>query len=216
VTSTTSTLTNGRTYAAGTHREYIAESTDVSWYPASSGFCYLKIDTSAPPMPAVSSTAYPEFDPDNQVAYGAEGQPGAFTFTAGASDVNAYLYRVNDGQWLSRATTGGTAVAVNVVPDRFGINHTRVHQDGANPSATREYDHGGLRPGAGRHLNLDGRVATAADTGGGGRNATLPAGRGPASRARATPGARRGGRLCRHYRAGAGHHGEPRWPRGCG
>ncbi len=179
VTTTTTSLTNGKAYKWRVRaEEYIAESTDVSgWYPSNTGFCYLKVDTSAPPMPAVSSTAYPEFDPDNQVAYGAEGQPGAFTFTAGATDVTAYLYRVNAGQWLSKATSGGAAVTVTIVPDAFGVNqlHVYTRDSAGNVSSTREYDFLVARGRAPVAVwNLDETSGTtASDSSGNGYSATL-------------------------------------------
>jgi len=179
----TSPLNDGQTYKWRVRaEEYIAESTDTSaWYHPTSGYCYLKVDTSQPPPPTVSSTAYPEFDPDNQVASGGEGQPGAFTFTAGVTDVTAYLWMLNDAPaWLSKPTTAGSPVTVNVVPDRFGLNRLYVKtRDGAGNESinVRQYNFLVARGRAPVGIwNLDETAGNAADTSGNGRTATVSGG----------------------------------------
>src|SRR5262249_24410410 len=64
-------LVNGHTYRWRVRaEEFIEESTDASaWAPSSSGLCYVRVDTTRPATPGVSSTDYPVYDPLNQQAY---------------------------------------------------------------------------------------------------------------------------------------------------
>jgi hypothetical protein len=175
VNATTGSLTNGKTYRFQVRaEETIAAVTSVSAWATS---CYMRIDTSSPPAPAVTSAAYPRFDPDNVVAYGGVGQTGSFTFTAGASDVISYWYQLNTDPWRSATTTGGAAVTVSLVPDHFGINvlHVYTKDSAGNQSVTHDYDfnvaRGAAPAGIWRFDEGSGTVAT--DSSGNGRDATL-------------------------------------------
>jgi len=178
VTATTSTLINGKTYRWRVRvEEYVEESTDVSaWYP-SSGYCYFKVDTTRPPAPVVSSATYPKFDPDNVVFSGGVGLSGDFTLTAAVTDVTSYWYQLNDGPWKSQSTTGGAVVTVPIVPDQFGINVLHVYTKDAagNQSINNDYDFNVARGSAPAGLWRfdEGSGTLAADSSGNGRNATL-------------------------------------------
>lgn len=177
VYATTGTLGNGKTYRFRVRAEETISVTTVSGWSA---WCYVKIDTSKPPPPSVTSADYPRFDPDNAVAYGGVGQQGSFTLVAGASDVVGYYYQLNAGPWRSVPVTAGASASVNLVPDQFGINvlHVYTKDSAGNQSVTHDYDFNvarGSAPIGVWHFD-EGSGTVVADSSGNGHHATLGAG----------------------------------------
>lgn len=194
-TWTTSALTNGQTYHFHARSQYMYSFDGVTGYMYSgwSGYCYVKVDTSAPPTPDIDSTAYPECagpdDPDTCVAYGGVGKPGSFTLKAnGASDVVTYKYSINGG--VTNTKTFSTATAsytVSLTPTLRDVNSISLQTlDAAgNTSASYTY-YFKVAPGAGpvHTWSFDeGTGATAADSVGG-STANLTSGSGWTGKAR--------------------------------
>ncbi|WP_431930027.1 LamG-like jellyroll fold domain-containing protein [Nonomuraea jabiensis] len=100
-------------------------------YTGDATACYFTYDKSVPAAPAVSSTAYPESDPENEADpwYDGVGRYGAFTADSASSDVTKYWFGINGNptQAIERkpATAGGP-VTLDVAPDHAGVNYITV------------------------------------------------------------------------------------------
>ncbi len=83
-------------------------------------WCYFKVDTSAPPPPDVTSTAFEECasaeTPDDCTALGTAGTPGGFTVSTTATDAVSYRWSLNGSAAVSVATSGGAARTITVTP----------------------------------------------------------------------------------------------------
>lgn len=129
-TWTPAALAVGKVYAFVARTEYrynwngVTGSTYSAW--TSTHYCYFKIDTTAPPMPTITSASYPPCaDEDHQdtcTPYGGVGVPGSFTITAGAADVVKYVYILNGTTFTKTFTTGTPSLTVNLAPNERGLN----------------------------------------------------------------------------------------------
>ncbi|WP_030180117.1 LamG domain-containing protein [Streptomyces sp. NRRL S-813] len=115
-----STLTDGKLYRyhAWTWSYYNGEASHLS-SAASDGFCYFRIDTSAPKAPTITVGApYSECTSNACAPGGGPGVPATFTFAPNAADTNvtSYEYKLStDSAWTM--WSAGTA---KVVPQRAG------------------------------------------------------------------------------------------------
>lgn len=143
-----------------------------------SSWCEFQVDTSRPPIPTVTSTAFP----DNAEGDSVMGSSSSVTFAAnGGTDTTSYEYVLNgDSTALSKKATPSTAggsVTVTVAPDRF-VNwlHVRSVDKAANRSevATVVF-YAAAPPGPVGDWSLDesGDGTVAVDGSGNGRDATL-------------------------------------------
>ncbi|MDP4505321.1 LamG-like jellyroll fold domain-containing protein [Nonomuraea turcica] len=93
--------------------------------------CYFTYDKSVPAAPVLSSTAYPESDPDNEADPWIDGvgRYGRFTADSASGDVVKYWFGINGNptQAIERrpSSTGG-AVTLDVAPDHAGLNYVTV------------------------------------------------------------------------------------------
>ena len=93
-----------------------------------SGWCDFTVNTAAPPLPIVTSTAYP----NNNVAHGGPGISGTFTFSQPAGnplgqDVTAYLYGwTNPPTNVVTVAAGAASPAITLTPPRHGYNRLYV------------------------------------------------------------------------------------------
>ncbi|MFI6317216.1 LamG-like jellyroll fold domain-containing protein [Nonomuraea sp. NPDC050556] len=116
-----------------------------SW-AGSATSCYFSYDPTVPSAPGVSSADYPASNPEdpNDPWYDGVGRYGAFTVTAGSSDVNRYWVGVNTtptstGEY--RPATPGGAVTVRVAPTKAGVNflYVKALDAAGNVSAPATY-----------------------------------------------------------------------------
>ncbi|MHB9856590.1 LamG domain-containing protein [Streptomyces krungchingensis] len=178
-------------------------------YSPYSSWCYLRIDSTAPKQPTITSAGpYTQCLADDCAAHGGPGIPGSFKFSPNAADqdVKQYRWRFMSSNAATTktvtATTNGTATISNVTPGLSGTQTLSVEasdlklgKDGKvrwgppaffstkvdlAPEASGRWRFGELKPGAG--------TMTAADTASVGvrHNATLvgEAGTGGSTRAR--------------------------------
>jgi Concanavalin A-like lectin/glucanases superfamily len=146
-----------------------------------SAWCEFQVDTSRPPIPTMTSTAFPD---------GAEGdavmaRSSSVTFGAnGGTDVVSYEYVLNgDATALSGKATApvaGGSVTIAVTPDRF-VNwiHVRSVDKAGNRSDVATavfYATAPSGPVADWPLDYTGDGTVAEDVSGGGHNATLAGG----------------------------------------
>ncbi|WP_316741106.1 LamG domain-containing protein [Streptomyces sp. MK7] len=92
---------------------------------ASDGYCYFRVDSSAPKAPKVTiGTPYSECTPNACAPGGGPGVMAAFTFTPNAADTNvvSYDYKLSTASTWS-STSGRTAT---VVPQRSGTYTLQV------------------------------------------------------------------------------------------
>jgi hypothetical protein len=146
-----------------------------------SAWCEFQVDTSRPPIPTLTSTAFP----DNAEGDAVMGRSSSVTFGAnGGTDVTSYEYVLNgDATALSKkatpATTGGSAT-ISVTPDRF-VNwiHVRAVDKAGNRSEVATavfYATEPSGPVADWPLDYSGDGTVAEDVSGGGHPATLAGG----------------------------------------
>lgn len=98
-----------------------------------SPWCFLRIDTTAPKAPAVSSAQYP----DDEANYGSIGLPGTFTFSPGSSDTARYEYSFNMPTCTKSVSAGTDGKAsIQFVPTEWGTNqlYARAVDDAGNRS----------------------------------------------------------------------------------
>ncbi len=177
-TWTSGALQDGQTYwfRARTQYEYSYNGTTGSMYSGWTAGCWFTIDTSAPPSPTVSSATYPECaspdDPDSCPVSGGVGVAGAFTITAGASDVVSYTYTLNDEKPATKAISS----ALTLAPNELGMNALTVQtKDGAgniSDAVTYFFDVAAGAPPIDNWSFDEGSGTTAADSVGG-NTATL-------------------------------------------
>ncbi|MFF9853277.1 LamG-like jellyroll fold domain-containing protein [Streptomyces litmocidini] len=143
----TATLTSGTTYKfrARTQYRYTWNGATSYLYGPWSGYCYFKVDVTAPPQPTVTSVEYPECAGttcDASPETGSVGQTGTFAINAGATDVRRYDIWLNGVLLESKTFTVGTASYTRkVTPTKRLTNTLRVQtfDVAGNPSATKDY-----------------------------------------------------------------------------
>ncbi|MGI5482642.1 LamG domain-containing protein [Streptomyces lavendofoliae] len=143
----TATLTSGTTYKfrARTQYRYTWDGSTGYVYGPWSGYCYFKVDVSAPPQPTVTSVEYPECAGTTCEASpetGSVGQTGTFKISAGASDVRRYDIWLNGSLLESkRYTVNTSSYERKVTPTKRLTNTLRVQTFDAagNPSASKDY-----------------------------------------------------------------------------
>ncbi|GIG88594.1 hypothetical protein Pen02_35300 [Plantactinospora endophytica] len=160
--------------ATGRWRVRAEDGTDTSaWGP----WCEFQVDTSRPPIPALSSSAFPDGAEGNAVM--GRGVPVTFA-PNGGTDVAAYEYVLNgDSTALpGRATpTADGSATVSVTPDRF-VNwlHVRAVDRASNRSTVATvvfYAASPSGPVADWTMDESGDGTTAPDSTGNGWDATL-------------------------------------------
>ncbi|MFG6200483.1 LamG-like jellyroll fold domain-containing protein [Nonomuraea sp. JJY05] len=116
-------------FPAGTAFNYQVRAYDgAAWSPWSSGgdatACYLKYDPTAPRVPTVMSTEYPELDPDNPeaIAHDGVGRYGTFAITFDP-EVTKFAFDLNTtpAPALARGRTANPE-PVRAAPTRAGVN----------------------------------------------------------------------------------------------
>ncbi|MEO3746486.1 LamG-like jellyroll fold domain-containing protein [Plantactinospora sp. B5E13] len=168
-------------FGNGVNARWRVRAEDGTDNSAWSSWCEFRVDTSRPPIPTVTSTAFP----DNAEGDAVMGRSSSVTFAAnGGTDTASYEYALNgDATALSKKATPSTAggsVTVTVTPDRF-VNwlHVRSVDKAANRSevATVVF-YAAAPPGPLGNWSLDesGDGTVAVDGSGNGRDATLHGG----------------------------------------
>ncbi|WP_244224090.1 LamG-like jellyroll fold domain-containing protein [Streptomyces tirandamycinicus] len=128
----TPTLTSGTTYKfrARSQYRYTYNGTTSYLYGPWSGYCYFKVDTTAPPKPTVTSSEYPQcagITCDASPETGSVGQTGTFKITAGASDVRRYDIWLNGVLLETKTFTANTPTyEIKVTPTKRLSNVLRV------------------------------------------------------------------------------------------
>lgn len=122
VTLTWSSLTDGRLYRyqAYTHSFYNSGKSHLA--SASSGWCYFKVDSTAPKAPVVTIGApYSECTETACMPSGGPGQSATLSFAAAAGDANnvAYQYKLSSEDTWSAELKGASASKV-ITPERSG------------------------------------------------------------------------------------------------
>jgi concanavalin A-like lectin/glucanase superfamily protein len=127
------TVTVGTTLPQNVQLHWHARVSDgTAWSPwswsGSATSCYFKVDTAMPAGPVIASSdgRYPRSDPANETDPWNDGvgQYGAFTLDSAATDVTSYRFGINGDPTPanSKATTGGAAVTISVMPTTSGLN----------------------------------------------------------------------------------------------
>ncbi|MFF4741512.1 LamG domain-containing protein [Streptomyces sp. NPDC001268] len=125
-------LVSGTTYKfrAKSQYRYTYGGTTSFLYGPWSSYCYFKVDTTAPPKPAVTSREYPQCSGttcDASPETGSVGQTGTFKITAGASDVRRYDIWLNGVSLESKKFTANTpSYEIKVTPTKRLSNVLRV------------------------------------------------------------------------------------------
>jgi len=120
-------------FANGAVAKWRVRATDGTDSSAWSPWCEFQVDTSRPPIPTLTSTAFPDDTEGDAVM----GRSSAVTIAAnGGTDVASYEYVLNgDATALTKKATPavrGGSVAIAVTPDRF-VNWLHVRSvDGAS------------------------------------------------------------------------------------
>ncbi|MFC7895436.1 LamG domain-containing protein [Streptomyces sp. NPDC057381] len=121
-----STLTDGKLYR---HQAYTLsyDSNGTGMYGPSTGWCYFKVDSTAPKAPQVTLSApYTECTSSACVAGGGPGVTASLTFKPATGDANAaYQYKLSSDATWSAELTGATATA-KVTPTRGGLYRVYV------------------------------------------------------------------------------------------
>ncbi|MEV5751765.1 LamG domain-containing protein [Actinoallomurus sp. NPDC052308] len=100
-------------------------------YAGNATGCYFVYDPTAPEAPTVSSTDYPESDPENadDPWIDGVGKYGTFTVASSSKDVTKYWYGLNAAPSAANevkpAVTGGP-VSINLMPTHAGMNRLYV------------------------------------------------------------------------------------------
>ncbi|MEV0752072.1 LamG-like jellyroll fold domain-containing protein [Streptosporangium sp. NPDC050280] len=93
--------------------------------------CYYTYDKSVPAAPALTSTAYPESDPEDELDpwYDGVGRYGRFTATSTSSDVVKYWFGINGNPTQAnerKPATNGGPVTIDIAPEHAGLNYVTV------------------------------------------------------------------------------------------
>ncbi|MGW0704917.1 LamG domain-containing protein [Streptomyces sp. NPDC002643] len=132
LTKSWSTLTEGKVYRYRAWvrsyynggDSYLAGPSNAS----TTGWCYFKVDPTAPKAPGISIAApYSECTTNACAAGGGPGTSGKFTFTPATGDANnvAYQYKLSSADAWSSEIKGATATA-DIVPERSGTHSVYV------------------------------------------------------------------------------------------
>ncbi|MCZ2525927.1 LamG-like jellyroll fold domain-containing protein [Streptomyces sp. HB2AG] len=136
LTDTTDNRANGGLYRfrarTQSHWTYNTKSGDL--FSPYSSWCYLRIDTTAPKAPTITSGApYVECTANACNPYGEPGQPGTFTFKPNTadSDVKAYRWRLltsdaNTAKQVDTSTVNASVTVSNVTPSLAGVQTLSV------------------------------------------------------------------------------------------
>ncbi|WP_327289154.1 LamG domain-containing protein [Streptomyces sp. NBC_01198] len=125
------TLSEGPLYriAASTWSYEDNQSTHVNSHSTvtTTGWCYFKIDTTAPKAPTVTFNGpYTSCTTNDCQAAGGPGKAGSFTFAAATGDkVTGFQYKLASGAW-SATIKGAGPVTVNVTPQLTGTQQLQV------------------------------------------------------------------------------------------
>ncbi|MEU7254176.1 LamG-like jellyroll fold domain-containing protein, partial [Streptomyces sp. NPDC045251] len=121
-----STLTDGKLYR---HQAYTLsyDGNGTGMYGPSTGWCYFKVDSTAPKAPQVTLSApYTECTSSACVAGGGPGVEASLTFKPATGDANAaYQYKLSSDAAWSAELKGATATA-KVTPTRGGLYRVYV------------------------------------------------------------------------------------------
>ncbi|WP_428951512.1 LamG domain-containing protein [Streptomyces sp. cg35] len=124
-TITWSTLTEGKLYRyrAWTQSYYKSGASYLAGPSngSTTGFCYFKVDPTAPKAPKITlGSPYKECLPNDCAGMGGPGQKATFGFApaAGDSGVVSYEYRLSG--MTAYATVSGATASVSLTPDRAG------------------------------------------------------------------------------------------------
>ncbi|MET9820628.1 MULTISPECIES: LamG domain-containing protein [unclassified Streptomyces] len=120
-----STLTDGKLYRLQAYT--LSYHNGTGMYGPSTGWCYLKVDSTAPKAPQVTlASPYTECTSSACVAGGGPGVTASFTFKPAAGDANAaYQYKLSSDATWSAELQGATATA-KVTPTRGGLYRVYV------------------------------------------------------------------------------------------
>jgi hypothetical protein len=127
VTLSLGAASEGKTYQ---WRVQTTDGTDTSPW---SSWCNFTVNASPPPVPGVSSTAYPT----GATANGGPGVAGAFTFSNGGmsgADITSYTYGWTDPPAETVAVAAGASATLSLTPPRYGYN--TLHVFSKDPSGT--------------------------------------------------------------------------------
>ncbi|MGW5350550.1 LamG domain-containing protein [Streptomyces sp. NPDC004031] len=130
-TPTPVTLTEGTLYrlAASTWSYEDNQSTHINSHSTvtTHGWCYFKVDTTAPKPPQVTfGGPYTPCTTNDCQAAGGPGQAGAFTFAAASGDkVSGFQYKLASGGWSS-TISGAGPVTVHITPQLTGTQQLQV------------------------------------------------------------------------------------------
>ncbi|TQS26075.1 LamG-like jellyroll fold domain-containing protein [Microbispora sp. KK1-11] len=100
-------------------------------YAGDATACYFSYDKSVPAAPTLSSTAYPQSDPENEADpwYDGVGRYGRFTAASSSTDVVKYWFGVNSNPTSAnerKPSSAGGAVTIDIAPDHAGPNYLTV------------------------------------------------------------------------------------------
>ncbi len=100
-------------------------------YAGDATACYFTYDKSVPAAPVLSSTAYPQSDPENENDpwYDGVGRYGRFTAQSSSSDVVKYWFGVNSNPTSANERKPGSPggpVTIDIAPDHAGPNYLTV------------------------------------------------------------------------------------------
>ncbi|WP_433357287.1 LamG domain-containing protein [Microtetraspora malaysiensis] len=101
-----------------------------SW-SGSATACYFTYDKTVPPAPVVTSTDYPESDPENPEDpwYDGVGRYGRFTADSPAPDAVKYWFGINGNPTQAnerKPSTAGGPVTIDIAPEHAGLNYITV------------------------------------------------------------------------------------------
>lgn len=113
-------------------------------YAGNATGCYFIYDPNTLPAPTITSTDYPESNPDNEADPWIDGvgKYGTFTFTGGSKSVNKYTYGFagDPAGTQTKPTSAGAAQSVPIMPTHDGLNILNVtNTDAAGNSSSDTY-----------------------------------------------------------------------------
>lgn len=140
--TTTSKRADGGLYRmkARTQSHWFYNGNSGDLFSSYSSWCYLRIDSTAPKAPTITSSGpYTQCVAEDCAAHGAPGEPGNFVFSPNAADtdVKAYRWRLltteADGTERVDAATTNASVTVDVSPGLPGTQTLSVEASDLKP-----------------------------------------------------------------------------------
>lgn len=137
----TVTLSLGAAAEGKTYSWQVKTSDGISATQPYSPWCNFTVNASPPPLPGVSSSAYPA----DGVSHGSPGLPGVFTFTNGGGtagqDVISYTYGWTDPPTTTVTVSAGASANVTLSPPNHGYNmlHVFSKDPAGTPGPTKHY-----------------------------------------------------------------------------